>query len=405
MKTSLLRALKNRHFAFLWVGNTLSRVGDFVYEIALAWWVLQKTGSPQAMSLVLVFTLAPSVLFMLVGGAVVDRLPRLLLMLFSDLGCGVVALLLAWLGWNGNLQIEYIYAASLFFGFSTAFFEPAYAAVVPQLVKEEDLTSANALTSISVNAGRVAGPALGAGLVAAFGVEMAFAVNGVSFLAAALLLLPLLKDKIAPSPAREPSRLLADIREGFGVVIAQPWLWISILIFALTNVTLVGPYSIAIPFLVGEEMQAGIDRLGLVYLCFPLGYILSAVTLGRYARLPRRGVLIQVGTMVAATMLLLFGLNLPFALLLVAAVVNGFALQTGMLAWTHLLQEKIPNQQLGRVASIDQTGSFMLMPVGLLLAGWMINALGPSLVFVIGGGLTVLCSGLALLHPAVRGLD
>lgn len=401
---SIFRALRNRHFAFLWLGNTLSRIGDFVYQIALAWWVLETTGSPQAMSLVLACTVAPSLLFLL-GGAVVDRLPRLLLMLFSDFGCGLVALTLAALAWGGQLQIGHVYAASLFFGFSTAFFEPAYAAIIPQLVKDEDLGSANALTSISINLGRVVGPALGGGLVAFFGAEAAFALNGVSFFVAVFLLLPLLAAKIPAPAVGEKAGLMADIREGFNIVATQPWLWINILIFALTNVTLSGPYSVAMPFLVDKEMQGGVDRLGLIYAFFPLGYLIGAVWLGRYAKLPRRGLLIQVGIMLGAAMLLLFGLNLPLGLLLIATVLNGIALQAASLAWTHLLQEKIPNEQLGRVSSIDQTGSFLLMPVGLILSGWATSLLGPSLVFVIGGGLTMLVAGLALLHPAVRRVE
>ncbi len=402
---SLLRALHNRNFALLWVGNTLSRVGDFVYEIALAWWVLETTGSPETMSLVLACTIAPSVLFLLLGGAVVDRLPRLLLMVFSDIGCGAVALFLAALAWSGQLQIGHVYAASLFFGIATAFFEPAYAAIIPQIVRDEDLSSANALTSISINLGRVAGPALGAGLVTVFGSEAAFALNGLSFLLAALLLLPLFAAKIPAPAVSEHSNLLNDIREGFKVVATLPWLWINTIIFALINVTLIGPYSVAMPFLVGEDMQGGVDRLGLIYSFFLIGFVIGAAWLGRYPKLPRRGILVQAGTILGAAMLLLFGLNLPLWLLLIAAVVNGIALQAGSLAWIHLLQEKIPNEQLGRVSSIDQTGSFLLMPVGLIVAGWATSVLGPSLVFIIGGGLTILFGGLALLHPAVRNLE
>jgi DHA3 family tetracycline resistance protein-like MFS transporter len=402
---SLLRALKNRNFALLWAANTQSRVGDFVYEIALAWWVLQKTGSAEIMGLVLMASIAPSVLFLLLGGAVVDRFPRLILMIFSDLGCGLAALTLAALGWAGMLELWHIFGAALFFGLATAFFEPAFAAIMPQVVAEKDLGSANALTSISISLGRVLGPALGAGLIAVFGIEAAFALNGISFLLSALVSSPLLRAGIPAPPASEQSSLLADIRQGFSVVAALPWLWINILVFALSNISIGGPYSVAMPFLVGEEVQGGVDRLGLIYAFFPLGYLIAALWLGRYARLPRRGLLVQAGLGVGGLMLLLFGFNLPLWALLLAALVNGFAMQAGQLAWTHLLQEKIPNEQLGRVSSIDQTGSFILMPVGLVVAGWATEVLGPALVFILGGGFSILMAISALLHPTVRRLD
>lgn len=401
----LLRALKQTNFALLWVSNASSRIGDFVYAIALAWWVLEETGSPEIMSLALVFSIAPSVLFLLLGGAVVDRLPRLFLMMAADIGCGITALTVGLVGLSGGLEVWHIFAASLVFGVATAFFEPAYAAIIPQVVAEDNLSSANALTSISVSMGRVLGPALGAGMIALFSVEAAFALNGVFFLLSALIVMPLLRADIPKPPPSENASLLADIREGFSVVAALPWLWISILVFALSNVTLGGPYSVAMPFLVSDDMEGGVDRLGLIYAFFPLGYALAAVWLGQYGRLPRRGILVQGGLAVGGVMLLLFGLGLPFWLLLVAALINGFALQTGQLAWMHLLQEKIPNEQLGRVASIDATGSYILMPVGLIVAGWATTWFGPSLVFVIGGGLSAVMGLAALLHPTIRRLE
>src|SRR3990172_12880535 len=114
---SLLRSLHHRSFALLWAGQPLSRVGDFVYEIALAWWVLEKTGSAETMGLVLVFSITPSVIFLLIGGVAVDRLPRIMLMLFSDVGCGAAALVLAGLAFIHQLEVWHVLAASLFFGF------------------------------------------------------------------------------------------------------------------------------------------------------------------------------------------------------------------------------------------------------------------------------------------------
>src|SRR5688572_29374139 len=162
---SLFRSLKHRSFTLLWIGQTLSRVGDFVYQIALAWWVLEKTGSAETMGLVLVFSIMPSLVFLLIGGVAVDRFPRVMLMLLSDAGRGVVALIVAALAFSGQLQVWHVYIANLFFGFVLAFFQPAYSAIVPQIVPQNDLPSANALTSISANLGRVAGPALGAVIV------------------------------------------------------------------------------------------------------------------------------------------------------------------------------------------------------------------------------------------------
>jgi predicted MFS family arabinose efflux permease len=208
-----------------------------------------------------------------------------------------------------------------------------------------------------------------------------------------------------PRPAPSENHILADIRAGFGVVLSTPWLWISILIFALINVTLIGPYVVAMPFLVSDFMKADVQRLGLILSIFPIGYVIGSLWLGRYDKLPRRGMLMNTTLALGALMLGLYGFHLPLWILIVAAVVNGIALQAGSLAWIHLLQEKIPNAQLGRVSSIDQLGSTSLMPVGMFIAGWATEAIGPSPVFLIGGALTALAGLLAILHPAIRELD
>jgi len=401
---SAFRALKHRAFALLWTGQTLSRLGDFVYEIALSWWILQKTGSAEAMGLMWVFVVTPSVLLLLIGGAVVDRFPRVRVMLISDIGRTLAVLLVALLAYFDQLQLWHIYTVSFIFGVVDAFFSPAYNAIVPQIVPEADLPSANALTSISANLGRVVGPSLGAGIVALFGTSPAFFINSASFLVSACFLIPLLFSNI-PSPTPSENHFLVDIRDGFGVVASTPWLWITILIFSLTNVTLIGPYVVAMPFLVSDFMNADVQRLGLILSIFPIGYVIGGFWFGRYDKLPRRGILMNLTLVLAAIMLGIYGFHLPLWILIVAAIINGIALQAGTLAWTNLLQEKISNEQLGRVSSIDQLGSTCLMPVGLYIAGVATHIIGPSPVFLLGGGITALLGLLALLHPAIRNLD
>jgi DHA3 family tetracycline resistance protein-like MFS transporter len=402
---TVFRSLKQRTFLTLWIGQTLSRVGDYVYEIALAWWVLQKTGSAQIMSLVLIFALTPSILFALLGGVAVDRFSRPRLMLTSDVLRGLVALVVALLAWANILEVWHVYLASLLFGFLDAFFQPAYAALVPQLVPEPDLTSANSLTSLSLNLGRVIGPSLGALIFTWLGPYWAFGLNSATFFVSSAFLVPLLFAAIPTPSHSEKTHLWQDLRLGLAAVTSRSWLWITILIVALTNITLAGPYSIAMPFLVSDFMKANVSTLGLIYAIFPLGYVVGSLWLGRYQRIRRRGLVSFLGMALAALMLALFGLHLPLWSLLLAAMVNGIALQADQQAWTSLLQEKIPNEELGRVFSIDSLGSFALLPVGLALAGWATQTFGPSPVFLVGGVLTALIALLALLLPAIRQLD
>src|SRR5512146_2484890 len=123
---NVLRSLKHRPFALLWSGQTISRLGDSLYRIALAWWVLEKTGSAAIMGTVLIFGFTPALIFALIGGVAVDRFPRAWVMILSDLARGATVLAVTGLSAAGLLEIWHVYAASILFGVVDAFFQPAY---------------------------------------------------------------------------------------------------------------------------------------------------------------------------------------------------------------------------------------------------------------------------------------
>src|SRR5262245_28855282 len=105
-------ALKVRPFAQLWAGQTISRIGDYLYQVALAWWVLERTGSAAIMGTVLICSMAPMLLFVLLGGILVDRLPRARLMLLSDLARGAISISITLLAATERLEVWHIYVAS-----------------------------------------------------------------------------------------------------------------------------------------------------------------------------------------------------------------------------------------------------------------------------------------------------
>lgn len=401
------RALRIRPFALLWVGQTISRVGDFLYELTLAWWVLQETGSAVAMGTVLAFAFAPMLIFLLIGGVAVDRMHRVRIMIASDLVRGVIVTLVAVLAYADRLELWHVYVLSLSFGLADAFFNPAYFALVPETTPPEHLPSANALSSMSIQLGRIVGPAIAGAIVALGGIGLAFAINGLSFFVSAALLLPLVGRfggrRAADGEARPG--ILDDVRTGLATLRGLPILWISIPLIALTNVLLAGPYSVAMPFLVGDVMGAEAGLLGLLYAVFPIGYILGGVWYGRKTRLRRRGRNAYLCLVVAGLGLGVFGLGLPLPVLVVAALLNGAALEVLGIIWTNIFQEVVPNEQMGRVSSVDQVGSMALIPLGFAATGWATERLGADTVFVLGGGLTALLFLVGLSLRTIRTFD
>jgi len=195
------------------------------------------------------------------------------------------------------------------------------------------------------------------------------------------------------------------MRDGWATVLAAPWLWVTILIYAFINVTDSGPRNIALPFLLHDVMGLEVEALGLVASAFSIGSVTAAILLGRLKRIRRRGSVMYASIVLGGLMIVAYGLAPNLAVLLGAAFVYGVSFSCIALIWTNTLQEMVPAEKLGRVSSIDALGSFLLMPIGFALAGVLTDKIGPVQVFVIGGCTTIALAFLGYLHPAVRRLD
>jgi DHA3 family tetracycline resistance protein-like MFS transporter len=402
---SLFRSLKHPSFALLWGGQALSRLGDSLYRIALAWWVLEKTGSATAMGTVLIFSYAPMVLFLLVGGVAVDRFHRLKLMLASDIVRGTIVLVIALLAATGRLEVWHVYVASALFGAVNAFFQPAYTVIIPEIVPVDALTSANSLTVLSKQLADIVGPAIGAAAIALGSPSFAFALNGLSFFVSAACLAPLMNRHALRGVKKESPGAVRDLREGISAILRSTWLWFTISVAALGNATLNGPVSVAMPFLIKEELHAGVGALGLVYSMIALGAVLATIWLGRSTRVRRRGLTTYGAWVICGLSVLACGLPISLVGIWLAALVCGASITACSLIWTNTLQELVPREVLGRVSSIDLLGSYCLMPVGYGVTGWATDQIGASMVFVIGGAVTVGLAALGLSQREIRQLD
>jgi hypothetical protein len=198
---------------------------------------------------------------------------------------------------------------------------------------------------------------------------------------------------------------LRELREGLSTVLRSPWLWISIAVAGVSNVTLSGPLEAALPQLVRKGLGAGVGVYALLNALLATGSAVGAIGLGQAVKVRRRGVLLFGAWMVAAAALAVMGLPVGVAGVGLATFVCGAGLAILNLVWANTLQEMVPQRLLGRVASVDALGSYALLPVGYGLAGLAADHLGAATVFVAGGAASVVVISLGLLHPSVRDLD
>src|SRR6476659_3788045 len=156
----LTAPLRHRDFRLLWTGMTVSLIGDGITLVALAWQAYEISRSPGALAVIGVSQTVPAVVLLLVGGAVSDRFERRKVMMAADALRMLAVIALGALSLTGVIQICHMMAIAALYGAGTAFFSPAFDAVVPELVPETELTQANALDQfVRPAAFRMLGPA------------------------------------------------------------------------------------------------------------------------------------------------------------------------------------------------------------------------------------------------------
>lgn len=445
-REGLLSALRHRPFALLWAGDLVSRVGDALTQVALAWWVLEETGSSAAMAKVLIALTVPMLLLLLIGGVVVDRVDRLRLLLACDIVRGAVVALIAVLAAADALRFWHLLGLSVVFGAALAFTYPAFVALTRTLVPAEAITSAVSLRSLGVRGSLLVGPVVAGVIVAVGGTSVAFGLDAATFAVSGTLVTAASRSVIARRPvdgraasavdapdADEPDAVrgtrdhedvsveveaegspasgragtaMADLREGFATVRASPALWVTIGVAGLSIPLVNGPYQASLPLLVDDELGGGVRVFSLLTAAVAAGTIVVAVWLGqRGLRFRRRGPLMYAAWVGAAGCMAAVGLAPPVWLAVALMLGYGAGWGTVNLIWATLLQELVPQERLGRVASIDALGSLAMAPVGYAAAGYAAVRWGAAPTFLAGGlmGTAVIAAG--LLHPGVRGVD
>ncbi len=401
LRQRLLRPLRHRSFALLWSGQTLSSVGNAATEIALAWLVYGLTGSALEMGTILALFNLPMLVFLLMGGVVADRLPRRTIMLASDAVRCLMAATIAALVFSQHLQLWHLQGLALATGTAVAFFYPAQSSVVPDLVPEADLLSANSLNSGSMWIAEVVGPVLGATLVAWAGMPAAFAFDAATFAVSAvcLLLLPAIP---VVSPEVRESSVVREVMEGFRTVLGSTWLWFTIAIFSLIVALYDSVYTVVLPKLVLERLGGQVEALGLLRGALGAGLVAGMVVIGQRGMPEKRGIWLYGAT--AAAGLGLAGVGITGDLLVAMALMAlGGAMWSAVeTIWETSIQELIPQHLRGRVRSIDFLGSYSLIPLAMLGAGAAAEAVGAAPLFLIAGSLSALLALTALLVPGIR---
>jgi MFS family permease len=403
-RVRLLAPLRHRDFRLLWSGMCISLLGDGIFLVAMAWQVYALSNAPAALALVGITMTVPTIALLLLGGVISDRFDRRRIMLAADVLRGLAVGLLAVLSLTGVLELWHVAAIAAVYGAGTAFFSPAFDALVPELLPAGELAQANALDQfVRPIALRLAGPALGGLLIDVLGVGTAFALDAASFAVSAGALLAMTPGaRVAHEAA---ASVASDLRAGLSYIRRHAWLWATFASAAIAYLLFMGPAEVLLPYLVKNELGGSAADLGIVFAAGGIGSVGCAVVIGQRG-LPRRDITFMYVTWTLATLAVAgYGLATAVWQLMLASLAFNALETAGTIVWATAKQRHVPAALLGRVSSLDWLISIGLLPLSFALTGPVSGAIGVQATLIGAGVLGAVVTFSALLLPGVRDVE
>lgn len=390
--------MRFKAFRLLFAAQAVSGFGDRVVPVALAFAVLDLTGSVADLGIVLACQTLPLLVFVLFGGVWADRLARDRVMLSSDIVRAIAQAASATLLLTGSAAVWELAALQALYGFAAAFFGPAAMAVVPQTVDAANLQQANALIGLSRNFAMVLGPAAAGVLVATVGPSWGLAVDAATFVASAACVGAM---RIAHLATPDRRRVWVELREGWDGFRSRGWLWVTVLVFALYLGLSYAPFQVVGPQ-VARLSLGGPGAWAAISVALGVGAVGGGA--GALRLHPRYPLRLAFTLFLVATPALSAAVaaHAPLPVILAVAVVDG---STGSLFnafWYTGLQSQVTATELSRVISWDYFGSLALWPLGQAIAGPVAVAIGLSATLYASAALALLLFAGALVAAPVR---
>ncbi|MHB1595265.1 MAG: MFS transporter [Streptosporangiaceae bacterium] len=398
--------LSNRDFRLLLIDRLLAPMAASFSLVGVSFAVLALTrssahpaGSTAALSYVLAAQIAPSLVFLLIGGVVADRIPPQRVIVAANLmvalGEGAFGILVL----TSHPSLWLMIGLEVVTGTGVAIFYPASMALLPRLVPADQLPQASALSRLTMNAATMAGAALAGLVVALFGAGWALAACGVGMLGTVPLLLSMRVGPLGVEREHAPS-VLRELREGWSEFRSHTWLWATVLQFTVALAAWYGGFQVLGPA-VAKAHLGGAAAWGLITAADSVGLIVGGLVSLRLT--PRRPILFVAlsGGAIAVAPLSL-AMLLPLPVILLASFGLGIAIEMMSVIWNVTMTTKIPSDKLARVSAYDGLGSMMGMPAGALVAGPIAGAIGVSATQYGAALVTLLAAAFVLTSREVR---
>lgn len=402
-----LITLKERNFVLLWLGQTISSLGDRCHEIALTWLALSLTSSAFFISTILTVSYIPTILLLIIGGAWADRANPQRIMIWSDVLRAFVTLILAILVTLGYINIIAILIFAFFYGIVKAFFNPAVGVLFPTTISSEQYNAAISFQRMSMEVVSLVGPPLGGALIARYNIGAAFLFDAASFVlsAGAVRWMRLKKSSWNSSSSSKKGLDFAELTAGFQFVWQEKGMLAFILFFAFTN-ALNDAEAVLVPILARSTLRLSAIQFGLLGTFASAGVLSSAFLMNLVGdRIRHRSFVICGGMALFGFTIINMGIATEAWHLYIAYFIFGLTFVVPDVVSSTLWLAVIPEHLRGRVFALLGAIAMSLNPVGFLLAGLLGSVYGVRAGLWIGGGAIALLCAVVIIYPPARNLD
>jgi MFS family permease len=400
LRARTFRSLRrHRNYRIFFTGQVVSLAGTWMQNVALAWLVIELSGSPLAIGALAFCRFVPFTLFGLVAGVVADRIESRKLVMVTQAAAMAISIALAVVTLTGTATLGIVYALAAIGGVALAFDAPGRQSLTFQMVGPRELPNAVALNSGLFNGSRVIGPAIAGLLIAAVGTGVCFALNAVSFLAVLTALALVREEELRPVVRDHSARLVDGIRHAFSYAWHDPEL--RLVLGVVTVVSTVGfNFHVLVPLLAADTLHVGPEGFGLLSEAFGLGALVGALAAATFREASWR--LFTIGTASFGVFALLLAPVHSEYLAAAVLVCVGISFTLFTANANALVQLSAPDHLRGRLISLYLFAFLGLAPVGGLFAGWLADVGGTTLAFGVAGIVSLATIGFANVrrHPA-----
>lgn len=393
---SAFSIFRNRNFTLMWLAQLVSEMGTSLVTLASSIFVYQLTGSALNVGLMMMASMAPSLLVGLVAGVFVDRYDRKQIMVAADL---LRAVLIVAIPILLPLNIAWLYILVALTAAVGQFFNPAHSSVLPEIASEEELNAANSLMAISSFGALIVGYAAAGLITSQFSVTWAYYVNAFSFLIAGLLISRVRVPKLAVDEKTSVAAVFHNLRTGLDIVTSTPILRSLFLVFIPIFIAFGLGNALRLPFSV-EVLGATEFEFSLIESVTLVGFVAASIVMAQLGDRLREGQWITISFIGIGFTSIAFALNSSIPLALVIITIEGFVNSPSVIARALIIQRYTPREARGRVFSAFFVSRDTLFMIGMALAG-LGDFFDLRLLYLAAGIITLLFGLLSLVLPGL----